>query len=384
MEYQGKDLFRRVGIPTPRGVWAASAAEVRAFVEQNPGSWVLKSQVLMGGRGKAGGIKFADTAAQSEELARELIGKVLKNNQNPDGEEVKSLLVEEKVSIASEAYVSITIDRSAKKPVVIVTSQGGMDVEEVAESHPDAISKYWIDPAIGFQPFEARRLAFAAKLPAGYLKAFPKILGGLYALFMEFGANLVEINPLILTTAGDVIASDAKVELDDSGLYKHPDIAKWNRDGAADADQAAAVAIGLGMSNYAKLDGDIGVIANGAGLGMGTMDAIRIAGGSAANFLDIGGGAQAELVKKSYNLVTSDPKVRSMFINIFGGITRGDQVALGIVEALKGDDVRKVPLVVRLTGTNEKEGRAILAAAGMNPVETMDEGAKRAVELARS
>jgi succinyl-CoA synthetase beta subunit len=337
----------------------------------------------MGGRGKAGGIKFADTPAQSEELARELIGKVLKNNQNPDGEEVKSLLVEEKVSIASEAYVSITIDRAAKKPVVIVTSQGGMDVEEVAESHPDAISKYWIDPAIGFQPFEARRLAFAAKLPAGYLKAFPKILGGLYALFMEFGANLVEINPLILTTAGDVIASDAKVELDDSGLYKHPDIAKWNRDGAADADQAAAVAIGLGMSNYAKLDGDIGVIANGAGLGMGTMDAIRIAGGSAANFLDIGGGAQAELVKKSYNLVTSDPKVRAMFINIFGGITRGDQVALGIVEALKGDDVRKVPLVVRLTGTNEKEGRAILAAAGMNPVETMDEGAKRAVELAR-
>jgi succinyl-CoA synthetase beta subunit len=383
MEYQGKDLFRRVGIPTPRGVWADSAADVRAFVEANPGSWVLKSQVLMGGRGKAGGIKFAESPAQSEELARELIGKVLKNNQNPDGEEVKSLLVEEKVSIASEAYVSITIDRAAKKPVVIVTSQGGMDVEEVAESHPDAISKYWIDPAIGFQPFEARRLAFAAKLPAGYLKAFPKILGGLYALFMEFGANLVEINPLVLTTAGDVIASDAKVELDDNGLFKHPDIAKWNRDGAADADQAAAVAIGLGMSNYAKLEGDIGVIANGAGLGMGTMDAIRNAGGSAANFLDIGGGAQAELVKKSYNLVTSDPKVRAMFINIFGGITRGDQVALGIVEALKGDDVRKVPLVVRLTGTNEKEGRAILAAAGMNPVETMDEGAQRAVELAR-
>jgi succinyl-CoA synthetase beta subunit len=384
MEYQGKDLFRRVGIPTPRGVHAEDAAGVRAFVEQNPGSWVLKSQVLMGGRGKAGGIKFADTAQQSEDLARELIGKVLKNNQNPDGEEVKSLLVEEKVAIESEAYVSITIDRAAKKPVVIVTSQGGIDVEEVAERHPGAISKYWIDPAIGFQPFEARRLAFAARLPAGYLKAFPKILGGLYALFMEYGANLVEINPLVLTKSGDVIASDAKVELDDNGLYKHPDLQKWNRDGAADADQAAAVAIGLGMSNYAKLDGDIGVIANGAGLGMGTMDAIRNAGGTAANFLDIGGGAQAELVKKSYNLVTSDPKVRAMFINIFGGITRGDQVALGIVEALKGDDVRKVPLVVRLTGTNEKEGRAILAEAGMNPVETMDEGAKRAVELARA
>ena len=180
-----------------------------------------------------------------------------------------------------------------------------------------------------------------------------------------------------------MIASDAKVELDDNGLYKHPDIAKWNTESPADDDQAAAVAIGLGMSNYAKLDGTIGVIANGAGLGMGTMDAIRNAGGEAANFLDIGGGAQADLVKKSYNLVTSDQNVRAMFINIFGGITRGDQVAKGIVEALAGDDVRKVPLVVRLTGTNAKEGLAILAAAGFVPVETMDEGAQRAVAFAK-
>ncbi len=383
MEYQGKELFRRVGIPTPRGVYATTAKDAAVFVERNPGSWVIKSQVMMGGRGKAGGIKFADDRAQTEAAARELIGKVLKNAQNPDGEEVKSLLVEEKVEIASEAYVSITIDRAAKKPVVIVTSQGGMDVEEVAAHDPEAISKYWIDAAIGFQPFEARVLAFAAKLPGGYLKAFPRVLGGLYTLFMEYGAQLVEINPLVLTKSGEVIASDAKVELDDNALYKHPDVAEWRSDGPADEDQAAAVAIGLGMSNYAKLDGDIGVIANGAGLGMGTMDAVRTAGGSAANFLDIGGGAQAELVKKSYQLVTSDPKVKAMFINIFGGITRGDQVARGIVEALQGGDVREVPLVVRLTGTNEKEGREILAAAGMHPVETMDEGARRAVELAR-
>ncbi len=383
MEYQGKELFRRVGIPTPRGVHATTATAVEAFVTANPGSWVIKSQVMMGGRGKAGGIKFADDAATSATLARELIGKVLKNNQSPDGEEVRSLLVEEKVAIESEAYASITIDRATKKPVVIVSSQGGMDVEEVAEHHPEAISKYWIDPAIGFQPFEARQLAFAAKLPTGFHKAFPKVLAGLYALFMEYGANLVEINPLVLTKSGDVIASDAKVELDDNGLYKHPELDAWRNDGPADEDQAAAVAIGLGMSNYAKLDGDIGVIANGAGLGMGTMDAIRNAGGSAANFLDIGGGAQAELVKKSYALVTSDAKVKAMFINIFGGITRGDQVALGIVEALKGDDLRKVPLVVRLTGTNEKEGREILAAAGMSPVETMDEGARRAVAFAK-
>ena len=208
------------------------------------------------------------------------------------------------------------------------------------------------------------------------------MLGALYTLFMEYGANLVEINPLVLTKDGRVIASDAKVDLDDNGLYKHPDVAKWNTESPADEDQAAAVAIGLGMSNYAKLDGTIGVIANGAGLGMGTMDAIRNAGGEAANFLDIGGGAQAELVKKSYNLVTSDPKVKAMFINIFGGITRGDQVAKGIVEALKGGDVREVPLVVRLTGTNAKEGLQILAEAGFVPVETMDEGAARAVALA--
>jgi succinyl-CoA synthetase beta subunit len=382
MEYQGKELFRRVGITTPKGVFATTADDVKTFIASNPGSWVIKSQVMMGGRGKAGGIKFADDAAQGEAFARELIGKTLKSIQNPDGEVVKSLLVEEKVNIESEAYVSITIDRAAKKPVIIVTAQGGMDVEEVQAEHPDAIVSYWVDPAIGFQPFMARRLAFDAKLPVGYHKTFPKIVGALYTLFMEYGANLVEINPLVLTKTGEVLASDAKVDLDDNGLYKHPEVKAWQNETPADDDQVAAVSIGLGMSNYAKLDGDIGVIANGAGLGMGTMDAIRNAGGRAANFLDIGGGAQAELVKKSYNLVVSDPKVKAMFINIFGGITRGDQVALGIVEALKGGDLRKVPLVVRLTGTNEKEGREILAANGMHPVETMDEGARTAVEFA--
>ncbi len=389
MEYQGKDLFRRVGIPTPSGVYATTAGDVKTFLAEHPGSWVLKSQVMMGGRGKAGGIKFADDAQQGETLARELIGKVLKSVQNPDGEEVKSLLVEEKVDIASEAYVSIAIDRAAKQPVVLVTAQGGMDVEEVAERDPGAIEKYWIDPARGYSAFIGRRLAFDAKLPEGYRKAFPAILGALYALFMDYGANLVEINPLVLTKDGRVIASDAKVDLDDNGLYKHPDVAKWNSESPADEDQAAAVAIGLGMSNYARFEDEpglppktVGTIANGAGLGMGTMDAVKNAGGGAANFLDIGGGAQAELVKNSYKLVTSDPRVKAMFINIFGGITRGDQVAKGIVEALSGDDVRKVPLVVRLTGTNAKEGLAILAEAGFVPVETMDEGAARAVALA--
>ena len=389
MEYQGKDLFRRVGIPTPSGVFATTAGDVKEYIAAHPGSWVLKSQVLMGGRGKAGGIKFADDAQQGEALARELIGKLLVSIQNPAGETVRSLLVEEKVDIASEAYVSIAIDRAVRKPVVLVTAQGGMDVEEVAAHDAGAIKKYWIDPASGYSPFIGRMLAFEAKLPEGYRKAFPAILGALYTLFMDYGANLVEINPLVLTKDGRVIASDAKVDLDDNALYKHPDVAGWNKAAPADEDQAAAVAIGLGMSNYARFDDEpgtpaktVGTIANGAGLGMGTMDAVKNAGGGAANFLDIGGGAQAELVKKSYSLVTSDPRVKAMFINIFGGITRGDQVAKGIVEALAGDDVRKVPLVVRLTGTNAEEGRAILAEAGFVPVETMDEGAARAVALA--
>ncbi|MBV8282496.1 MAG: ADP-forming succinate--CoA ligase subunit beta [Candidatus Eremiobacteraeota bacterium] len=385
VEYQGKELFKRVGIPVPRGEHATSAEDVAAFIAANPGSWVLKAQVQMGGRGKAGGIKFADNADEGKNVAKALIGTTLRGIQNPEGEQVKSLLVEEKVAIAHEAYASITIDRSAKKPVFIVTARGGMDIEEVADKHPDAISKFWVDPAIGYQAFEARRLFFAAKLPAGFGKEWPHIAGAMYRLFFEYGANLVEINPLVLTKDGRVIASDAKVDLDDNALYKHPELAAWEKENASpdNEDEAKAVAIGLGRSNYARLDGDIGVMANGAGLGMGTMDAIRNAGGHAANFLDVGGGAQAERVRNCYALIVSDPKVKAMFINIFGGITRADQVASGIVEALSGDSLRKVPLVVRLTGTNEKEGREILSRAGIASVETMDDGAAKAVALAK-
>jgi succinyl-CoA synthetase beta subunit len=388
MEYQGKELFKRVGIPVPRGEHATTPTDVASFIAANPGSWVLKAQVQMGGRGKAGGIKFADGADEGGKIAGQLLGTTLRGIQNPQGEVVRSLLVEEKVAIAHEAYASITIDRSAKKPVFIVTAQGGMDIEEVAESHPDAIAKYWVDPAIGFQPFEARRLFFAAKLPAGYAKEWPTIAGAMYRLFFEYGANLVEINPLVLTqadsaNAGRVIASDAKVDLDDNALYKHPDLLAWENQTPDNEDEAKAVEIGLGRSNYARLDGDVGVMANGAGLGMGTMDAIRNAGGKAANFLDVGGGAQAERVRKCYELIVSDPKVKAMFINIFGGITRADQVAEGIVEALSGGSLRKVPLVVRLTGTNESEGRTILGKAGITSVETMDEGAAKAVALAK-
>ncbi|MGA3037340.1 MAG: ADP-forming succinate--CoA ligase subunit beta [Vulcanimicrobiaceae bacterium] len=385
VEYQGKELFKRVGIPVPRGEHAKTADDVASFIAANPGSWVLKAQVQMGGRGKAGGIKFADNADDGKKIAAALIGTTLRGIQNPQGELVKSLLVEEKVAIEHEAYVSVTIDRSTKRPVFIVTAQGGMDIEEVAEKDPHALSKYWVDTAIGYSPFEARELYFAAKLPAGYAKEWPAIAGAIYKLFFEYGANLIEINPLVLTKDGRVIASDAKVELDDNALYKHPELSAWEKENESpdNEDEAKAVAIGLGRSNYARLDGDIGVMANGAGLGMGTMDAIRTAGGSAANFLDVGGGAQAERVRKCYELIVSDPKVKAMFINIFGGITRADQVAAGIVEALSGNALRKVPLVVRLTGTNEKEGREILAKAGIASVETMDDGAAKAVAAAK-
>jgi len=385
VEYQGKELFKRVGIPVPRGEHAKTADDVASFIAANPGSWVLKAQVQMGGRGKAGGIKFADNADDGKKIAAALIGTTLRGIQNPQGELVKSLLVEEKVAIEHEAYVSVTIDRSTKRPVFIVTAQGGMDIEEVAEKDPHALSKYWVDTAIGYSPFEARELYFAAKLPAGYAKEWPAIAGAIYKLFFEYGANLIEINPLVLTKDGRVIASDAKIELDDNALYKHPELSAWEKENESpdNEDEAKAVAIGLGRSNYARLDGDIGVMANGAGLGMGTMDAIRTAGGSAANFLDVGGGAQAERVRKCYELIVSDPKVKAMFINIFGGITRADQVAAGIVEALSGNALRKVPLVVRLTGTNEKEGREILAKAGIASVETMDDGAAKAVAAAK-
>ena len=385
VEYQGKELFKRVGIPVPRGEHASTAEDVASFIAANPGTWVLKAQVQMGGRGKAGGIKFAESADEGRKIAAQLIGATLRGIQNPQGELVKSLLIEEKVAIEHEAYASITIDRAAKKPVFIVTAQGGMDIEEVADKHPGAIAKYWIDTAIGFQPFEARGLFYAAKLPAGYAKEWPAIAGAMYRLFFEFGANLVEINPLVLTKDGRIIASDAKVDLDDNALYKHPELAAWENENQSpdNEDEAKALSVGLGRSNYARLDGDVGVMANGAGLGMGTMDAIKNAGGKAANFLDVGGGAQAERVRKCYELIVSDPKVKAMFINIFGGITRADAVASGIVEALSGNGLRVVPMVVRLTGTNEKEGREILARAGITSVETMDEGAQKAVALGK-
>jgi succinyl-CoA synthetase beta subunit len=292
------------------------------------------------------------------------------------------VLVEEKLPIAKEAYCAVTIDRSSKRPVAMVSKFGGMDIEEVADEHPESIAKHFIDTAIGYSPYVGRELAFASELEPGFRKAFPATLAGVYDVFFRYGAKLVEINPLVLTTDGRVFASDAKVELDDDALYKNKEFAEWQKTLPLDEDESLATAAGLGIRNFRRFDGTVGTMANGAGLAMGTMDAVSNAGGKIANFLDVGGGANAERVRNCYELVVNHTNAKVFFINIFGGITRGDEVAKGIVEALATTTSRKIPLVIRLTGTNEEEGRRILAEAGMTPVETMDEGAARAVQLA--
>ena len=383
MEYQGKELFRRCGIPVPRSQHCATPDEAAAFVSRNAGEWVVKAQVLMGGRGKAGKIKFARDDAQARRATEEIMATPMPpNRQNPNGEPIRSVLVEEKLPIAHEAYAAITIDRAHKSPVMMTSRFGGMEIEEVAEQHPESIAKHFVDVAAGYSAFVGRELAFAAQLDPGYRKSFPAIAGALYELFFHYGAKLVEINPLALTADGRVIASDAKVELDDDALFRHPEFAEWQKTLPLDEDETLAAGAGLGIRNFRRFGGNVGTLANGAGLAMATMDAVTNAGGKIANFLDVGGGANAERVRNCYELVMNHTNARVFFINIFGGITRGDEVARGIVTALEQTTSRKVPLVIRLTGTNEEEGRAILARAGMTPVETMDEGAQRAVELA--
>ena len=384
MEYQGKELFKRAGIPVPRSGHAVDAHQVADYIEKTVGEWVVKAQVLMGGRGKAGKIKFANTADEGRSVATDILATPMPpNRQNPKGEPINSLLVEDKLPIAKEAYCAITIDRTAKKPVIMVSRFGGMDIEEVAEKHPDSIAKFYVDTAIGYSPFIGRELAFESELDAGYRKQLPSIVGALYDLFFRYGAKLVEINPLVLTTDGKVYASDAKVELDDDALFRNPEFAEWQKHLPLDEDEQLASKAGLGIRNFRRFDGNVGTMANGAGLAMATMDAVTNAGGKIANFLDVGGGANAERVRNCYELVVNNTGAKAFFINIFGGITRGDEVAKGIVQAMKETSSRKIPLVIRLTGTNEEEGRRILAKAGMTPVETMDEGAKRAVELAK-
>jgi len=383
LEYQGKELFAKAGIPVPKGKVAASVEEAVQIMRDDPVPSVVKAQVLIGGRGKAGGIKFCSNADDVREPAKAILGMRIANAQNPAGEIAKRIWIERRLDIEKEMYLSITVDRASKRPIVIASATGGMDIEEVAHTSPAAIVKQTIDPSAGYWPYIGRRIAKEAGMPLAVMAQFSSLLGKLYELFFSAGAMLVEINPLAITKDGKLIASDAKVEIDDNGLARHPEFEAWKTEGEEDALKARAVKAGLGENNYVGLSGDVGIIGNGAGLVMATLDAVTASGGKPANFLDVGGGAKADLMRDAVNIVTSNPNVRSVFINIFGGITRGDEVAKGLVAALDGGSWSKDRLVIRLTGTNEREGRAVLQQNGIAAVETMNEGARLAVELAK-
>jgi succinyl-CoA synthetase beta subunit len=375
-EHQGKELFRRYGIPVSEGGLATSPAEARAAAEEIGFPVVVKAQVLIGGRGKAGGIKLAADADEVEARADEILGMDIR------GHTVSKLWIERASDIAREYYLSLTFDRSAKKPLLMFTTQGGIDIEEVAATSPDALVRLHVDPLEGCHPWHARRLVYAGGVvdPAEQ-KQIAAIVLKLYEAFVGTEAMLCEINPLIVTPDGEVRALDSKFTVDDNALFRHPDLAEL-RD-VAGADPLETLAREKGVT-YVKLDGDVGVLGNGAGLTMSTVDVVTFAGGRPANFCDLGGGGDAEGVVDALEVITSDPQVRAIFFNIFGGITRCDEVARGILQAVERMSLA-LPIVVRLAGTNAEEGREILRAAALPNLQTeatMLDGARRAVELA--
>jgi len=375
-EYQGKQLFARYGIPVSEGRLATAPEEARAAAEEIGGPVVVKAQVLTGGRGKAGGVKLADDPADAAAKARDILGLDI------NGHVVRKLWIEEASDIAKEYYLSITFDRGAKQPLYMLTTEGGVEIEQVADENPQALARLHVDPLEGFQPYQARRLIYGAGIEdPGEQKQILGIIEKLYDCFVESDAMLTEINPLIVTPGGEVRALDAKFTVDDSALFRHPDIAEMRDVEAADPQERLAREKGV---TYVKLDGDVGILGNGAGLSMSTVDVVVVAGGKPANFCDLGGGGDAQGVVDALEVITSDEQVRSIFFNIFGGITRGDEVARGILTAL--DQMRiELPIVVRLDGTNAEEGRRLLAEAAppnLHVEPTMLEAAQRAVELA--
>jgi succinyl-CoA synthetase beta subunit len=374
-EYQGKQLFRKSGIPVSEGRLATTPEEAAEAAAALGCPVVVKAQVLTGGRGKAGGIKLAGSAEEAGERAREILGLDIR------GHVVRRLWIEKASDIAKEYYLSITFDRSGKKPLLMLTTEGGVDIEDVAERSPDAIARLHVDPLMGFQPFHARWLCFHAGVAdAGEQKQIAALTALLYEAFVGNEAMLCEVNPLIVTPGGEVRALDAKVTIDDNALYRHPSLAELRDVEGADRQEQLAREKGLA---YVKLDGDIGILGNGAGLVMSTLDVVAQAGGHPANFCDIGGGAQADVVVGALEVITADP-VTAILFNVFGGITRGGEVAKGLLEALERMDI-EVPIVVRIDGTEADEGRRLLAETAPPNVhveETMLSAARRVVELA--
>src|SRR6266568_252973 len=377
-EYQGKQVFREFGIPVPEGKPASGPAKAQQIAEKLGGTVVVKAQVKVGGRGKAGGVKLAKTPEETADVAKQIIGMDIK------GHKVRQVLIERAGDIAAEYYASFMLDRGAKAYLGMCSAKGGMDIEQVAAEEPDFLAKVHIDPLVGLKQFHLNEMTTFGKIPREHQKAVGGLLEKLYRCFVGADAALVEVNPLVMTSAGDAIALDAKVSLDENALYRHPEFAKLvdNRD----LSKQERMAKDLGLGNFVALDGYVGVIGNGAGLTMSTLDVVAEAGGKPANFLDIGGGANAEVMANAIGVILSHRKVKSLMVNIFGGITRGDEVAKGIIAAIdKLGDV-KVPIVVRLDGTNAEEGRAILQKAShpkIVPAATMLEAAAKAVELAK-
>ncbi len=382
-EYQAKELFRKFDIPVPQGSPASSVDEA-VNIAKTLGGYpvVVKAQIHAGGRGKGGGVKLAKSEDEAKQIAGEILGMTLVTHQTgPEGKEVKKLLVEQGLDIAKELYFSILPDRATAKVVIMVSEAGGMDIEKVADETPEKIIKVYIDPLLGIQGYHIREVCFGLNMSPAAMKAFTPMLRNFYKMFMAYDCSLVEINPLVVTGDEKVIALDAKVNFDDSALFRHKDIVEYRDLDEEDPLEVEASQYNL---NYINLDGNVGNMVNGAGLAMATMDIIKLAGAEPANFLDVGGGASAEMVENGFRIILSDPNVRGILINIFGGILRCDVLAEGVVQAAKKTGI-KVPVVVRMEGTNVEKGRQILADSGLNLTTAVDlkDAANKVAELVK-
>jgi succinyl-CoA synthetase beta subunit len=386
-EYQAKGLFSQYQIPVPSGQVAFSPEEAQSAANKLDGAIaVVKAQIHAGGRGKAGGVKLAKEKSMVPVFAKELLGKQLVTHQTgPEGREVKKLLIEAGVDIAKELYLCLVLDRAEEAVTLIASTEGGMEIEEVAEKHPEKIVRVSIDPALGFQPYHARRVAFSLGLPKEVMGQWVSLVGNLYRLFIDKGAMQIEINPLVITGQNKLVALDAKVGFDDNALFRNADVVALRDLDEEEPLETRATKFGL---NYVKLDGAIGCMVNGAGLAMATMDIIKLAGGQPANFLDVGGGASKETVKEAFQILLADPNVQGIFVNIFGGIVRCERIAHGIMDAAKEisfglpGGARAVPLVIRLEGTNAQEARTLLSGSGMKltVAESLWDGAQKIVK----
>ncbi len=364
-EYQAKEILRQYNVAVPKGKVAFSTDEVVDIAKNEIGGdvWVVKAQIHAGGRGKGGGVKVAKSLQEVQDYSNQIMGMTLVTHQTgPEGKVVKRLLIEQGVNIDRELYVGITLDRAISKNVIMVSTEGGMEIEKVAAETPEKIIKEAVDPEVGLQAYQARKLGFALGLGGAQLKNAVKFLMGLYKAYEKSDCSLAEINPLVITKEGDVIALDAKMNFDDNALFRHPDILEF-RD--LDEEDPLEIEASKYSLNYIKLDGNVGCMVNGAGLAMATMDIIKLAGGEPANFLDVGGGANKTTVANGFKIILSDPNVKAILINIFGGIVRCDRVAQGVIDAAKEMDIN-VPIVVRLEGTNAKEAGVLLGNSGLN------------------